>query len=52
MEEIAVAVVTPVQVNFIWKAGNHNERLSRPPTLKSRACNHADGTSAFQARLA
>lgn len=52
MEEIAIAVVTSVQVNFICKAQNHKERFSRPPTLKSWACNGADETSTFQARLA
>lgn len=31
MEEIAVAKVTPVQVNFICEAQNHQERLSGPP---------------------
>lgn len=52
MEEIAIAVVTSVQVNFICKAQNHKERLSKAPTLKSWACNSTDGTSTFQARLA
>lgn len=52
MEEIAIAVVTSVQVGFICKAQNPRERLSGAATLKSGAARDTDGTSTFQARLA